>query len=506
VNVSDLAPGSEFAGCRVEGVIGRGGMGVVYRARDLSLDRPVAIKLVNDEYSTDADARRRFEREARLTASIDHPNVIPIYAAGEQDGHLYLVMRYVDGTDLQRLLGSRGRLPPPQAAQITDQIGRALDVAHRRGLVHRDIKPANVILSGDHAYLTDFGVTRLVDEHTQSTDTGRWVGTLDYTSPEQLRSEPTGPLADVYSLGCLLYTCLAGSPPFKRGTAAATITAHLHDEPPRISAVAGVPKQFDDVLRRALAKRPDRRYPSAGELGAAALAAAEGRRLRSVRRARPGDPAKGAPVPRPAVLVKPRRAEPAAAEQATVAHGEELTRVRTVVMPARTAPDARELPASSGREPPARNHRAALIATLVALLVALAAVVVITGRGSGRSTGPLTRSEISAAVHRFGADYGHHDLRGLSGLLAPNVMRVDPSTVQRGRTAVLGQYSHQFSTKPVPTGYTVSDLTVDPGWAGRAQAHFTLTVTGGGKLTGEVVFGLQRGRTGRAQIALISTR
>ena len=509
VTVADLAPGSEFAGCRIEAVIGRGGMGVVYRARDLSLDRPVAIKLVNDEYSTDADGRRRFEREARLTASIDHPNVIPVYAAGEQDGHLYLVMRYVDGTDLQRLLKKRGRLSPAEAARITDQIGRALDAAHQRGLVHRDIKPANVILSGEHAYLTDFGVTRLVDDHTHSTDTGQWVGTLDYTSPEQLRSEPSGPLSDVYSLGCLLYACLAGTPPFRRETSAATITAHLHDDPPRASAIEGVPRQFDAVLRRALDKRPDRRYATAGELGSAALAAAQPRRLRSGRRGRREQPAESPAVRAPAALVKLRAPEPSveAADQPTNVPGEERTRVRTMLMPTRTARDATEDRASQRREWSETTRRRGLIAALVAVLAAVAAaVVVLASSGAGRPTGPLTTSEITAAVQSFGVDYGHHDLRALSGLLAPNVMRVDPSSIQRGRPAVLSQYSQQFKTKPVPTGYAVSDLTVTPGWAGRARAQFTLTVTGGGKLTGQVVFGLERGSAGRVQLALISTR
>src|ERR1700759_4437543 len=182
--MADLETGSEFAGCRIEGVLGRGGMGVVYRATELRLGRPVALKLIATEQASDPQVRERFEREARLTASIDHPNVIPVYAAGEEDGHLYLVMRYVDGTDLQALLRSDGRLPPQQAARITDQVGRALDAAHKQGLVHRDIKPSNVLLSGNHAYLTDFGITRLADDLTGSTDAGKLIGTFDYMSPE----------------------------------------------------------------------------------------------------------------------------------------------------------------------------------------------------------------------------------------------------------------------------------------------------------------------------------
>jgi serine/threonine-protein kinase len=530
--VTDLAPGSEFAGCRIEAVIGRGGMGVVYRAQDLSLGRPVAIKLVNDEYAEDTEARRRFEREARLAASIDHPNVIPIYAAGEQDGHLYLVMRYVDGTDLQTLLRTEGRLPAAEAARITDQIGRALDAAHKHGLVHRDIKPANVILSGDHAYLTDFGVTRLVDDHTQSTDTGKWVGTLDYTSPEQLRAEPTGALADVYSLGCLLYTCLSGSPPFKRSTSAATITAHLHDDPPRVSDLSGVPKQFDEVIKRALAKRPDRRYQSAGRLGAAALAAAQGRRVgpsRFGRRSRavepPASPAISAP---PRAPVQPRRPvdEPAGqgdlptvvrgedktvvrGEEKTVVRGDEPTRTRTAVMPKPATPGGAPADQTSdGHLDPRRQRKRTIAATLLLLAIVVVALVALAlSRGGSKTpSGALTASEITTAVHHFATDYSHHDLHSLSGLLASDVTRVDPTSAQRGRAAVLAQYSRQFTTKPIPTGYAISSLSVTPGWAGRAQARYTLTLTGGGTLSGNVVFGVQRGRGGRAQVALISTR
>ena len=142
-------------------------MGIVYRGRDLQLERPVAVKLIAAEHSEDEGVRRRFEREARLMAAIDHPNVIPVYGAGEQDGHLYLVMRYVDGTDLRALLANRVVSTRSRAALIVEQVGRALDAAHERGLVHRDIKPANVLLSGNHAYLTDFGITRLVDERTE---------------------------------------------------------------------------------------------------------------------------------------------------------------------------------------------------------------------------------------------------------------------------------------------------------------------------------------------------
>jgi ketosteroid isomerase-like protein len=511
-------------------------MGVVYRARDLSLDRPVAIKLINDEQAGDADAHRRFEREARMMASIDHPNVIPVYAAGEQDGHLYLVMRYVDGTDLQALLRSQGRLPPQQAARITDQVGRALDAAHKQGLVHRDIKPSNVLLSGNHAYLTDFGITRLADDLTGSTDAGKLIGTFDYMSPEQLSGEPTGPRSDVYSLGCLLYSCLVGSAPFHRDTTAATITAHLHDDPPSVSDVPGVPKQFDDVINRALAKRPKNRYGSAGQLGTAALAAAQGRGDRPWRLTRRGRGAGAAagldlrPVPGPSPIpvlapepvlgpvpgsvgASDHKQPPASdATSATVVRDDAQTKLsRTAVMPpppdaTRVAPRGAYGSGGSGRS---WRHRPFAVAAGLGAAVVVAAVavgVIELGNNSGpKPVGPLATSEITAAVQRFATDYSRHDVRSLSQLLASDVTRIDPSNAEHGRAAVIKEYKTQFTTKPVPTKYTLSDLTVIPGWAGRAHAQYTLTLTGGGTASGHVVFGLQRDGN-RVQVALISTQ
>ncbi len=181
----DLLPGAEIAGCRIEAVAGRGGMGIVYRATQLSLGRPVAVKLIAPGRAGDPGFRERFERESRIAAAIDHPNVIPVYAAGEEGGHLYLVMRYVKGTDLQGLLARERRLPPARVAAIACQIGAALDAAHGVGLVHRDVKPANVLLTGEHAYLADFGLSQLVGSDTRLTSTGQWIGTVDFMAPEQ---------------------------------------------------------------------------------------------------------------------------------------------------------------------------------------------------------------------------------------------------------------------------------------------------------------------------------
>jgi DNA-binding beta-propeller fold protein YncE/predicted Ser/Thr protein kinase len=276
-SVPTLHEGDEFAGHRILGIAGRGGMGVVYRALQLDLDRPVALKLIAPQLAEDPDFRERFVRESRAAASIDHPNVIPIYYTGESDdGALYIAMRYVEGSDLRTLVRAEQRLDPARAAYIVSQVARALDAAHARGIVHRDVKPANVLLgANDHAYLTDFGLTKRVSSHTGSTRDGGWVGTLGYVAPEQIRGERLDARADVYALGCVLYHSLAGVPPYQRESDEATLWAHLNDDPPSLHDRApNVPASFDAVLARAMAKDPDDRFPSAGDFGRAALAAA----------------------------------------------------------------------------------------------------------------------------------------------------------------------------------------------------------------------------------------
>ena len=268
-------------------------MGVVYRATDLSLDRPVALKLIAPELAQDEHFRRRFLKEPRLAASLDHPNVIPIYEAGERDGQLYLAMRYVQGSDLGSLLQRERTLAPERALRILAQVAGALDAAHRRGLVHRDVKPANVLLDEDeHAYLTDFGITKQAGG--ASTDTGQAVGTLDYLAPEQIRGEPVDGRSDGYALACVLYECLAGAPPFSRETQAETLWAHLQEPPPPLP---GAPA-LDPVLRRALAKEKDERYATGAELVGAARVGARARRAAPARG--PSAKAGAAPPPRAA--------------------------------------------------------------------------------------------------------------------------------------------------------------------------------------------------------------
>jgi non-specific serine/threonine protein kinase len=272
---AELAIGSEFAGYRIEAVAARGGMGVVYRATQLRLTRTVALKLVTPALARDASFRERFRREWMVAASIDHPNVIPVYEAGEDDGALFIAMRWVAGTNLRDLI-DRGALEPGRAARLVAQVAGALDAAHERDLIHRDVKPANILITGeDHVYLTDFGLTKHASSISGLTRTGQWVGTVDYTAPEQIEGVTVSPRTDVYSLGCVLFEALTGQSPFKRENDLATLWAHVYTSPPSVSEIApDVPARFDAVVQRAMAKDPEERHESAGELGRAALFAA----------------------------------------------------------------------------------------------------------------------------------------------------------------------------------------------------------------------------------------
>jgi hypothetical protein len=300
--VTDLAQGSAFAGYRIEELAGRGGMGVVYRARDLELERTVALKLISAELSDSSGFRRRFDAESKIAASLDHPNVIPLFHAGEHDGLLYLVMRYVEGDDLRDEIDAHGRLSPERAVAITAQIASALDAAHAKGLVHRDVKPANILLAlGDHAYLTDFGLTKRLLADSEETVTENLLGTLDYVAPEQIRGQEVGPYTDVYALGCVLYNALTGRAPFASLEREAKLWAHVSEPPEPLGA--GVPPAFDGVIARALAKEPAERFESAGDLaGAAADALAE----RAPDRAPAGANASVTPVAAPGPAVSRR--------------------------------------------------------------------------------------------------------------------------------------------------------------------------------------------------------
>jgi YVTN family beta-propeller protein len=271
--VAGVSVGDVIAGCRIESVAGRGGMGVVFQATQLRLDRKVAVKAIAPDLALADDYRERFQREARLAASIEHPNVIPVYEADELDtGELYLVMRWVDGTDLGKMLSTERRLSPAYAVQTLTPVALALDAAHARGLVHRDVKPANVLIASgsEHVYLTDFGIARRPDEDGGLTKTGAIVGTLAYAAPERIRGERGGASSDIYALGCVLYELLTGQPPFDRESELMAMHAHLIDPIPSVrTAEPGVPAKLDEVVRVALAKDPSERYSGAGEMARA---------------------------------------------------------------------------------------------------------------------------------------------------------------------------------------------------------------------------------------------
>jgi hypothetical protein len=248
--------GTQLAGYRIDGVVGRGGMGVVYRATELALDRPVALKLIAPELAHDRSFRERFLRESRLAASLDHPGILPVYAAGEAGGDLYLATRYVDGTDLRAILAEERTLLPERALALLGQVAEALDAAHRRGLVHRDVKPGNVLVdASDHCYLCDFGLTKQLGDGG-TTASGLLAGSLDYLAPEQIRRGKVDGRTDEYALACVLHECLSGTPPFRRETEAQTLWAHMQEEPPRLGAYP----ELIAVFARGLAKEAAQRY------------------------------------------------------------------------------------------------------------------------------------------------------------------------------------------------------------------------------------------------------
>jgi serine/threonine protein kinase len=363
----ELSEGVEFAGYRIERRLGRGGMGILYLAIEPGLERRVALKLIAPEAAADEVFRRRFAEESKIAASIEHPNVVPIYAAGEEGGVPYIAMRYVAGSDLARRVAREGRMEPTEAAALIAQVGNGLDAIHAAGLIHRDVKPANVLLSGDegaeHAYITDFGVARNVATNSGITQTGRFVGTLDYAAPEQISGGEVDARADVYALGCLLFKLLTGEVPYPKDGEAARLYAHLNDPPPAPSLHATrVSMALDDVVIRAMSKSPEDRYPSAGDLGRAAVAAISG--------------------------------ESVTVPEHTVATGAAATRTAETISPAATRETApgkpptsptRQLPPDQPRRKVGRR-RLAIAGGFVAVLLAAVAAVTISGSSGGEGS------------------------------------------------------------------------------------------------------------------------
>src|SRR5256886_4950240 len=275
----DRRIGTELAGYGIVEPLGRGGTSVVYRAEHVRLGRPAALKLLAPVLG-EAGFRERFLRESQLAASIDHPSILPVYDAGEEDGFLYIAMACVEGSDLKTLLAEEGRLPLRRALRIVGQVGSALDAAHARGLVHRGVKPANILVGADdRAYLSDFGVVKELASNG-TTRTGSFVGTIEYSAPEQIEGRAVDGRADVYALACVLYESLTGEAPFHRPSEVAVLNAHLHAPPPKLTRAAPeLPGALEPVIAKALSKSPLDRYATCAEFIAAARAAAAERRV-----------------------------------------------------------------------------------------------------------------------------------------------------------------------------------------------------------------------------------
>jgi Protein kinase domain len=344
VELQVLESGTEFGGYRIEGLLGRGGMSEVYRASNPRLGNTIAVKLLTRELGRDEIFRERFVRESQLAASLNHPNVIPIFDAGEADGLPYIAMRYVEGSDLQELLTREGALSVEAAISIVAQIGAALDCAHEKGLIHRDVKPANILIESNgesvpHVYLSDFGVAKHGGSRSGLTSTGQFVGTVDYIAPEQIEGKGLSGATDVYSLACVLYQTLAGAPPFDRDTDVGMIYAHLVEPPPAITERRpDLPVELDAVLARALSKRPADRYQSCRELvtavrqavgvaSGATVSGGTGSRAPATRLAPvSAPPTTAAPAPAP-----PTTAAPTPVPPTTAAPAPGLTPVGTVL-------------------------------------------------------------------------------------------------------------------------------------------------------------------------------
>jgi serine/threonine protein kinase len=382
-----------FAGYWIDCLIDRGGMGVVYKAMDVDLDRAVALKLIAPEYTEDETAATRFKTESRLAASLEHPNIVPVHRGGEENGVLYLAMRFVPGTNLRRIV-NRGPVALDVTADILTQIAGALDAAHARGMVHRDVKPANILISDEtahtHAYLTDFGLTKRPGSTGNLTGTGLWVGTADYVAPEQIQGETIDGRADVYSLGCVLYEMLTGAVPYPKDGDIAKLWAHISNPPPQpTSARRDLVPAFDEIVARATAKDRDERYATAGEMAAAVREAVALQQQQQVQGQYSGDtrfvpapvsmPSEPAPPP---FSTPPASTPPASVPAAAMsaAHGAPSTPASTP--PA--APPPPSDPSGYAPQPPPPGRRRSLTPLIALAAVVLAGIVVaVVALGSG---------------------------------------------------------------------------------------------------------------------------
>ncbi|MDP9342497.1 MAG: serine/threonine protein kinase [Actinomycetota bacterium] len=417
---SELPVGTEIAGHRIETLIGRGGMGAVYLAEHLRLRRRVALKVLIPDLAQDETFRARFIRESQIAASLDHPNVVTVYDAGEAEGVLYISMRYVDGPNLGKTIREEGPLDPAFAASVIDQVGGALDAAHALGLVHRDVKPANILLSrpGEartvRAFLTDFGITKRMGAATQFTQTGQLVGTYTYMAPEQIRGDPLDGRTDIYSLGCIVYESLTARPPFGGDSPMELMFSHMNQKAPSVRIRRPeLPEAVDRVIERGMAKDREDRYPLASDLSLAlreALGLAPASTVTAAPSAvaptiaAPGSPSASPPAPAPTVPT-PIPAAPSfpSAPSAPPAPSAPSTPGPSTPGPAGPpgpppAPPTRAVLAGTVAEPQVRQPppgrrgpRAGLIAAVIVVLAAVVAGAVIF-LGKGKSTSNTSTS------------------------------------------------------------------------------------------------------------------
>jgi hypothetical protein len=422
--VASFAAGSRIAGYRLEQRIGQGGMAVVFRARDEQLDRLVALKILAPRLAGDAEFRRRFDGESRAAAAIDHPHIVPVFAAGEADGVLFIAMRYVPGGDAQSLLARAGPLPPGRVVDIISPVASALDAAHRAGQVHRDVKPSNMLMDvlpgrPDHVYLSDFGLSKAVASTSGVTGTGMVLGTLSYMSPEQVAGEQVDGRADQYALACSAFELLAGVPPFRRDEAAALMYAHLLEPPPPLTSHRpDLPPAVDGVMSRALAKAPGDRYASCGQF-ADALRGAFG--LPSYRGGPPvmpsaADPPAETSLPatvadaqsgdqagEAAVTLLPTAVDGGAAEAGTIPA--EMDTVTGVTAQLTAGSDTVNAGDGGQQGPPRRPWRRIAVAAFVVAAAAGLAVALLPGGGGGGSvssdtaTVPISAKSVFPAVN-----------------------------------------------------------------------------------------------------------
>jgi len=479
----ELKIGERFGDYEIVSEAGRGGMGVVYRARQLSLQRFVALKVITPEISDQPDFRSRFERESQLAASIDHPNVVSVHGAGEIDGLSYIAMQWIEGTNVADAIVD-GPLELARVVAIGEQMGSALDAAHATGLIHRDIKPGNILLRKigrrDHAYLTDFGIAKRseIDQGTDLTKAGSVVGTINYMAPEQIQGHATAS-SDLYALGCVLFEAATGQRPFERESEVAVMWAQMHAPRPKPSKLRpGLNASFDEVIERALAIDPADRFADGPALAEALRRAGAGVPLPPPPGRRPAPPPPTVPGPPP-----PTSPPPPAGPTA------EQPRRRPA-----TAATAR-LPDDQGGDGPSRG---VLIGGLVALAVVVAVVVALLLSGSDSGGGTTTsasdrtitttpddngnggnggggggkgsqqsvaeaRSEIESLLHSYEAAYSSEDLNAMGALLSEDVVRVGLAAgstgcvTSNGKAEVLDAYAGQFEANSAST-YTLTGL------------------------------------------------